>query len=299
MAVHLFRSAGSWPRPRSGAEYQYEEVLHAGHVLGTGTEDRRIMSDVWGVRAYATVWNPEEGRPESVTLSVADWQRASHDWHDWSYRSRATVDATPEVLVAHELWKAAETERKLLASFEANLKRGRALAGEVRKGSRVVLCRKRCKVPFGTKGRVFWLGDSHYGDRVGFKDEDEETYWTALRNVEVEEGHEDLTRACPECGDGGWLPANDGKGGKVRCPECKRRAVEAVKRAKEVEEALAEVEADVAPVRKGSRVKLPGGGSGKVFWLGESKYGPGLRVGVEGDDGRTHWATYEEVEAAA
>jgi hypothetical protein len=162
-----------------------------------------------------------------------------------------------------------------------------------------VLSRKRCKVPFGTKGRVFWLGDSHYGDRVGFEGDDGETYWTALRNVSVEEGHEDWSRVCPECGNGGWLPAHDGKGGTVRCPECKRRAAEAARKAKEEQEALLAAEADVAPVRKGSRVVLPDGGEGSVFWLGESKYGPGLRVGVKGDDGRTHWAGYEEVRAAA
>lgn len=41
------------------------------------------------------------------------------------------------------------------------------------------------KVPVGTTGKVFWVGDSQYGERVGIKDGDGETHWTALANVVV------------------------------------------------------------------------------------------------------------------
>ncbi len=45
---------------------------------------------------------------------------------------------------------------------------------------------------------------------------------------------------------------------------------------------------------KGDRVAVTGGKKGlgvrgSVFWIGENKWGPGLRYGVKGDDGETYW----------
>lgn len=62
-------------------------------------------------------------------------------------------------------------------------------------GKNVVVNRGR-KVPRGTVGNVFWMGQtdySKYGDkwgistsiRVGIKDESENVYWTALNNVDL------------------------------------------------------------------------------------------------------------------
>lgn len=45
---------------------------------------------------------------------------------------------------------------------------------------------------------------------------------------------------------------------------------------------------------KGDRVAITGGKKGvgvrgEVFWIGENKWGPGLRYGVKGNDGETYW----------
>lgn len=52
---------------------------------------------------------------------------------------------------------------------------------------------------------------------------------------------------------------------------------------------------------KGDRVRIVAGDakghSGTVFWVGESKFGPGKRFGVRGDDGETYWADQGEAEA--
>ena len=297
MTVHLFKTTESW-RSRNRGEYQYEEVSHEGLVLRTGSESVQIMSDVWGTLHFAEVWNPETGRPERVVLKTVDHQVGLYFWYDWTKKSYATVDATPEVVEAHETWKQAQEETRTQAAFEANVERGLQVAREVKKGSLVVVVRGR-KVPKGTKGRVFWTGSNHYGDRVGVQGDDGQTHWTATRNVEVEKGHEDWSGTCPTCGGTGWVPARDGKGGTKACKVCERRAEEAAETRRQAEEARQAVEADVADVRKGSRVVLPNGTTGRVFWLGQNKYGPGLRVGVQGDDGQTHWAGYEEVRAAA
>ena len=44
---------------------------------------------------------------------------------------------------------------------------------------------------------------------------------------------------------------------------------------------------------KGDRAAIVNGKGagtrGEVFWVGENKYGPGMRFGLRGDDGETYW----------
>ena len=57
--------------------------------------------------------------------------------------------------------------------------------GDMEKGQTVTVVKGR-KVPKGTTGVVFWVGEDSYGKgRIGFKGTDGETYWTATSNVEV------------------------------------------------------------------------------------------------------------------
>ncbi len=51
------------------------------------------------------------------------------------------------------------------------------------KGYRVRVTAKRAKVKQGTEGLCFWVGQTQYGFRVGFKTDAGETIWTALDNV--------------------------------------------------------------------------------------------------------------------
>ncbi len=48
------------------------------------------------------------------------------------------------------------------------------------------------KVPKGTQGRLFWVGQTRFGKRVGFNDATGTTHWTAATNVEV-------IPTCPDC----------------------------------------------------------------------------------------------------
>ena len=34
---------------------------------------------------------------------------------------------------------------------------------------------------------------------------------------------------------------------------------------------------------------------GEIFWVGENKYGPGMRYGLRGDDGGTHWVDEQDI----
>jgi hypothetical protein len=53
---------------------------------------------------------------------------------------------------------------------------------------------------------------------------------------------------------------------------------------------------------KGDRVRIRAGDDkgvvGSVFWVGESKFGKGMRYGIRGDDEETYWADQAQVEAS-
>ena len=172
MAVHpLARSVpGDWNSPliRSG------EATHAGLVLSIEQKyNLRVMSDVWADFTFAKVWDMAEGRPLLVTLGNTEFGSSAE----------AEVDATPEVVAAHEAWLAAEKARKV-AEEEARLEaEAEARVREVRRGCRAVVARGR-KVAKGTEGRVFWLGHGDYGWRAGLETDAGETVWTALSNLD-------------------------------------------------------------------------------------------------------------------
>lgn len=52
------------------------------------------------------------------------------------------------------------------------------------KGQEIVVIRGR-KIPLGTRGTVFWVGETKYGWRVGFKGADGMEQWTDANNVEL------------------------------------------------------------------------------------------------------------------
>ena len=57
--------------------------------------------------------------------------------------------------------------------------------GSIEPGQRVRVVKGR-KVPVGTVGTVFWLGDGTYGPRVGIKTEAGERYFLSAGNVEAD-----------------------------------------------------------------------------------------------------------------
>lgn len=89
-----------------------------------------------------------------------------------------------------------ESVRKPYLINEA-LKRHHAECEKVTKGKVIKVVRGR-KVPIGATGEVFWMGEVNYDPyirsyhrsyhsswRIGFKADNDETYWTDVRNVEV------------------------------------------------------------------------------------------------------------------
>ena len=171
MAVHHFaRSVPSdWtsPRIRTG------EVTHAGVVLAIETRCERVMSDVWENMTYAIVWDAAEGRPNQVFLDGGGCERAAE----------AVVDATPDVVAAHDAWIAARAAEKAAAAEAKREQEAENRIRRVERGCWAVVARGR-KVPKGTQGRVFWIGHSTYGWRAGLETEAGDTVWTALDNLD-------------------------------------------------------------------------------------------------------------------
>lgn len=60
-------------------------------------------------------------------------------------------------------------------------------------------------------------------------------------------------------------------------------------------------EYEAKPVlEKGTHVAIvkgsDAGKEGEIFWVGDSKFGPGMRYGVRGDDAETYWADERQIE---
>lgn len=87
------------------------------------------------------------------------------------------MNSTPE-------WKAVVGPlQKLLREAQMRLDQVKVqLTPSKGKTARVIRGRK---VPVGTVGQIFWIGDGEYGKRVGLKDARGTVHWTAMDNVEV------------------------------------------------------------------------------------------------------------------
>ncbi len=110
----------------------------------------------------------------------------------------------------------------------------------------------------GHVGDIFWWGESKYGEgmRAGVSGPGDISYWVDEENL-------------------GW-PDEE-------VPEEVLKAAEAA-----------------GEMGKGDRVLVKAGrdsgAEGVIFWWGESKYGEGMRAGLETDDGKTIWADAGDLE---
>jgi hypothetical protein len=152
-------------------------VQYAGRVLRDRyVSDVRIMSDVWAGQYMLDCVEPD-GSITSIAYMTEGFG-GNPGLESWE------IDATPEAIAQHEAWLAArEAER-----VELEARRARAIAAAeakaVRKGRRCKVVRGR-KVPKGTEGVCIWVGDGHYGERCGIKDDSGTVHWTASKNVEA------------------------------------------------------------------------------------------------------------------
>lgn len=110
---------------------------HVGLVLSTGENNGYDDSDF-----YAIVWNTEKSAPERIVYAST---------RGWSYPNQATVDATEETLAAYRAYQDQKRQEEIVRQAQRE-------AATPSKGKTVKVIKGR-KVPLGTVGTVFWLGE--------------------------------------------------------------------------------------------------------------------------------------------
>ena len=144
------------------------ETLFVGTTLALHWNSTRVMSDVWESLPYATVLDPADGAVKVV----------------WRGTGPAEVDATPEALAAANVWLLAAAAKARKNRWDIRVGDAVSAAKSVAKGKTVVVVKGR-KVPKGTTGEVFWIGEGDFGFRAGLKDAAGTVHWTANSNLEV------------------------------------------------------------------------------------------------------------------
>jgi hypothetical protein len=150
---------------------------HIGMTVKVITREERVMSDVYADVTYAVCYIPSKDAFESVYVRA-------HFECDQS-GSYADVDATEEVEARYAAYLA-EIEAARVADEKARFEALRmAEAKRPAKGRTLRVVRGR-KVPVGTTGVCFFVGQGRYTGRVGMNVQGRpEPVWVDERNVEA------------------------------------------------------------------------------------------------------------------
>lgn len=160
---------------KSGAYGEvYFETSHAGLVVD-------LLSQYLGdgeSAYYAVVYNPGASAFEDV------WYASDRD----GFFGGSAIDAPPALLAA---WAAEKAQRAAALAHERELaqlalehQRAEIYARTPRAGSIVRVVKGR-KIKIGSEGRVFWVGVSSWGPRVGVELSDGAREFIAQENLEV------------------------------------------------------------------------------------------------------------------
>jgi len=167
MAVHMMTSKENSGKPNvkvlkdyPGAKGDlYMETTYKGCVLRVYERNGYDDSDF-----YAEVWDKETKSLKRIEYATT---------RGWTYPNSAVIDATPEVL---------EEVKEYLMKYNLQQVQNEVQAESERiiKGKKVTVFKGR-KVPVGTFGEIFWIGETPYGKKVGLKALDPKT-WEVLND---------------------------------------------------------------------------------------------------------------------
>ena len=118
-----------------------DEVTHAGRVLEVYVKEHRAMSDVYVLATFASVFNDDGSATEVLVNSNFECDTSN---------GRATVDASPEMRLAHECWKEGVRLEHERQESEARRLRAEKEALTPKKGSKVVGSKGKNKGLVGT-----------------------------------------------------------------------------------------------------------------------------------------------------
>lgn len=162
-----------------------DEMSHQGRVVAYEVDHSvQIMSDVWADLSYVVVYEPS-GMPtgadsERLYESVAKGycregqiagyfrriQVGNSEFPSYDSHMLYEVDASQEVMDLYAVHKRGRAFAKALSQYDSDQYRLRCERESIRKDKWVRVTRGR-KVPQGTEGLVFWIGESQWGNKVG------------------------------------------------------------------------------------------------------------------------------------
>lgn len=155
MAVHVMAEGWTEDDPQM-------DVTFKGAVLDTYEVNGHADSDF-----YAYVWDATQHRTRHVLYATT---------RGWTYPNRAEVDATPYVRALAAKYHYLSALRSVGA---AAVKRAR----KWHRGDRVRVYKGR-KVPVGTAGEAFWVGERYGTTRVGIRQDSGNVAWVDAAHVE-------------------------------------------------------------------------------------------------------------------
>lgn len=160
------------------------EETHVGLVIGDPvTRTKRVMSDIYCDVTAVHIWNPTEKRVDRIDIDYHGWECVpktgvhTPDIQDGAFADEYQKYQEKEKELALEMQKRqakALVERKELEAKESLLLPAKGVKCKVVKGR---------KVPRGTIGEIFWIGDKGYGVKVGLKDAKGQSHFTSVSNI--------------------------------------------------------------------------------------------------------------------
>jgi hypothetical protein len=166
-------------RGDSMSDAEWEEGYEEGESAGKARDDGRLTFS----RRNGFVY----------TNQMGGWEYVSEAWAAGFKEGWATVTGH-DAIIAESSLKTATDWDQVDADWNASYWKGQALAEEAKerrrqqmydmKGKKIVIVKGR-KIPVGTTGTAFYVGEGTWGWRVGFTDEMGNTLWTDIANVEL------------------------------------------------------------------------------------------------------------------
>lgn len=169
----ITKNHGIWNAETMTYDPGPEEVTHAGRVLAVYHRDHQAMSDVYTLATVALVFQ-DDGSAEEVMVN-ANFEC------DVSF-GRATVDASPEMRLAHECWKEGRRLEQERREAEARRLRAEKEALTPKRGSRVVGAKGKNK---GLVGTVAFVSGSKalVKDDACWEDRQADGTWVLLSSL--------------------------------------------------------------------------------------------------------------------
>ena len=154
------------------------KTTHKGLVVFGRTKSvQRVMSDIYSDVWTCTVWCPKERIHKSVTVNMA--------FELFQNTGSETVDIlNGEYSEEYKSWQKEMEEKRVLAEIRKEEERKKKIVEDAKEKSLRPMHGRKCrtvrgrKVKIGTEGEIFYLRQTEWGVKIGFKDSDGEAHWT-------------------------------------------------------------------------------------------------------------------------